>query len=116
MTTVRMLGINWLALGGGYLRLLPMKYTRWAIQRLHQRERQPFVLYFHPWELDPDQLRISGRWKSRLRHYLGLGHMERRLRELLAHGRFTPLIDLVRHLESLDKTTDRSLPALFQVT
>jgi polysaccharide deacetylase family protein (PEP-CTERM system associated) len=114
MTTVRMGGMTWPAGGGGYLRLLPVQYTRWAVRQIHEKERQPFVLYFHPWELDPDQPRIAGRWKSRLRHYVGLGLMERRLRELLAGGRFIPLIDLVRRLDSLGEvpTQDGSVPAV----
>jgi polysaccharide deacetylase family protein (PEP-CTERM system associated) len=99
MTTVRMGGMTWPAGGGGYLRLLPMEYTRWAVRQIHEKERQPVVIYFHPWELDPDQPRIAGRWKSRLRHYVGLRGMERRLRELLAHGHFLPLIDIARRLE-----------------
>jgi polysaccharide deacetylase family protein (PEP-CTERM system associated) len=113
MTTVRVGGATWPVGGGGYLRLLPMQYTRWAVRQIHEKERQPFVLYFHPWELDPDQPRIAGRWKSRLRHYIGLGVMERRLRELLAGGRFIPLIDLVRRLDSSEKTSagDGAVPA-----
>jgi polysaccharide deacetylase family protein (PEP-CTERM system associated) len=103
LSTVRVGRMTWPAGGGGYLRLLPMQYTRWAVRQIHEKERQPFVIYFHPWELDPDQPRIAGRWKSRLRHYVGLGVMERRLRELLASGRLEPLIDLVRRLDSSDE-------------
>jgi len=104
MTTVRMLGATWPFGGGGYLRLLPMSYTRWAIQRVHRKERQRFVLYLHPWELDPEQPRIVAKWKSTFRHYTGLGSMEGRLRELLSAGRFTPMIDLVSQLSSSDFT------------
>jgi polysaccharide deacetylase family protein (PEP-CTERM system associated) len=113
ITTVRVGGVTWPAGGGGYLRLLPMQYTRWAVRQIHEKERQPFVLYFHPWELDPDQPRIAGRWKSRLRHYVGLGVMERRLRELLSSGNYMPLIDLVRRLESSEKVSagDGAVPA-----
>jgi polysaccharide deacetylase family protein (PEP-CTERM system associated) len=100
MTTVRIGRINCPVGGGGYLRLLPMPYTRWAIRQVHQNENQPFILYFHPWELDPAQPRIAGKWKSRLRHYAGLTRMEGRLRELLASGNFIAMIDLVRRLDS----------------
>jgi polysaccharide deacetylase family protein (PEP-CTERM system associated) len=113
MTTVRIGGMTWPAGGGGYLRLLPMQYTRWAVRQIHEKEHQPFILYFHPWELDPDQPRIAGRWKSRLRHYVGLGAMERRLRELLSSGHYVPLIDLVRRLGSSEKESagDGAVPA-----
>jgi polysaccharide deacetylase family protein (PEP-CTERM system associated) len=95
MSTIHFAGLNWPVGGGGYLRLLPMLYTSWAIRRLHQRDRQPFILYLHPWELDPGQPRINSGWKSRLRHYSGLSGMESRLEVLLKQGRFEPLINLV---------------------
>jgi polysaccharide deacetylase family protein (PEP-CTERM system associated) len=100
MTTVRVGGLTWPAGGGGHLRLLPMRYTRWAIRHIHEKERQSVVLYLHPWELDPGQPRIDGKWKSRIRHYTGLGSMEGRLRELLASGSYMPMIDFVRRLDS----------------
>lgn len=111
MTTVRFAGSVWPAGGGGYLRILPMQYTRWAVRQIHEKERQSLIVYFHPWELDPDQPRINGNWKSRLRHYLRLRSMEPRLRELLSRGSYMPMIDLVRRLDastgtgSLDTST-----------
>ena len=93
--TVRVLGHNLPAGGGGYLRILPMWYTRWAVRRVRQRDRQPLVVYFHPWELDPKQPRMLGRWSSLFRHYFNLGRMEGRIRELLRLGRFVPLVDFL---------------------
>jgi polysaccharide deacetylase family protein (PEP-CTERM system associated) len=97
LTTVRVMGRNLPAGGGGYLRLLPMWYTRWALRRLRVREGQPAVVYFHPWELDPGQPRLPGKWKSKLRHYVNLGRMEGRIRELLSGGRFVPLRDYLEY-------------------
>jgi polysaccharide deacetylase family protein (PEP-CTERM system associated) len=108
ITTVRMGGMAWPASGGGYLRLLPMAYTRWAVRQIHEKERQSFMVYIHPWELDPDQPRIAGSWKSRFRHYTGLGRMEKRFRLLLANGRFMPLIDLVRRLDAAEETANQT--------
>ncbi len=93
--TVRVLGHNLPTGGGGYLRILPMWYTRWAVRRVRLRDRRPLVVYFHPWELDPEQPRMSGRWRSLFRHYFNLGRMEGRIRELLRLGRFVPLVDLL---------------------
>lgn len=76
-----------------------MSFTRWAIRTTHRREGQPVVVYFHPWELDPDQPRLTGSWKSRFRHYTGLRKTAGRLHEILSRGRFQPLISLVRRLE-----------------
>jgi len=94
-TTVRVMGQNLPALGGGYLRQLPMWYTRWAIKRVHLRDRQPVAIYFHPWEIDPGQPRLCAKLKSRFRHYRNLRHMERRIREVLTEKRFVPLSDML---------------------
>jgi polysaccharide deacetylase family protein (PEP-CTERM system associated) len=98
-STVRVGKMNVPFGGGGYLRLAPMAFTRWAIKKTHRRERQPFMIYFHPWELDPEQPRLQGSWKSRLRHYRGLNKTESRLEELLAAGIFQPFVNFVRTLE-----------------
>ena len=74
--------------GGGYLRILPRWYTRLGIQRAWN-EGLSVVSYVHPWELDPEQPRLSGPLRSRLRHYTSLNRTESRLRELLAMGHFT---------------------------
>jgi len=78
--------------GGGYLRMLPYWYTRAGVQRAW-REGLPVVSYVHPWELDPEQPRLSGPLKSRLRHYTNLKGAEMRLRKLLALGEFSSFRD-----------------------
>ncbi|HZU45532.1 MAG TPA: XrtA system polysaccharide deacetylase [Terriglobales bacterium] len=98
MATVRMGQQNFPAAGGGYLRLLPMWYTRWAMNRIHARDRQPVIIYFHPWEVDPGQPRLASDWKTRIRHYAGLRKTESRLDEILSRTRVEPIIDLVRRL------------------
>jgi polysaccharide deacetylase family protein (PEP-CTERM system associated) len=71
--------------GGGYFRLFPYAYSRWALRQVNRREGQAAVFYFHPWELDPGQPVQRGiGLKTRLRHYLNLSRMERRLRRLAA--------------------------------
>ena len=70
--------------GGGYFRLLPYAWFRWSQRRIRQRDGQPTIFYFHPWEVDPDQPRFEGvPLRSRFRHYVNLRAMERRLRALL---------------------------------
>ncbi len=83
--------------GGGYLRLLPFGIIRRGIAYINQRERQPAVLYFHPWEIDPDQPRIKAGLKSRFRHYLNLDKTEGRLRKILtglSFGTMSSVLDL----------------------
>jgi polysaccharide deacetylase family protein (PEP-CTERM system associated) len=92
--TLRFLGFNLAAGGGGYLRILPMWFTRWAMRQA-QRERRPAVIYFHPWELDPTQPRLPGSWKSRFRHYRNLEKMEARLRTLMQDRTFVTMRQLL---------------------
>jgi polysaccharide deacetylase family protein (PEP-CTERM system associated) len=96
LTTVRVLGWNFPVAGGGYLRILPMGYTRWALCRIQEHEGQPAVVYFHPWEIDPGQPRLPGRLKSRFRHYFNLQGMQSRLAMLLSKNRFVPLGEYLR--------------------
>ena len=84
-TTAKLLGRNIPAAGGGYFRLYPMAFSKWLIEQHQDAEETPFVFYFHPWELDPAQPRMSGASrKARFRHYLNLDKFESRLTQLLA--------------------------------
>jgi polysaccharide deacetylase family protein (PEP-CTERM system associated) len=84
LSTIRAFGRNLPCSGGGYFRLLPYAASRWALRRLNGRDRQPGIFYFHPWEVDPAQPRqTKAPLKSRFRHYVNLGQMERRLTRLL---------------------------------
>lgn len=91
VSTLELAGRRWPCAGGGYFRLLPYAFFRWAIGRLH-REGRPSLFYLHPWEVDPDQPRVPGlSLRSRFRHYTNLDRTERRLRRLLhefSWGRF----------------------------
>jgi polysaccharide deacetylase family protein (PEP-CTERM system associated) len=97
--TVRLAGQNLPVAGGGYLRILPMSFTRWAIRKIHHHDRLPVMVYFHPWELDPSQPRLQAGWKSRFRHYTGLDKMESRLEELLVNRRFRPVLELLNQVQ-----------------
>jgi polysaccharide deacetylase family protein (PEP-CTERM system associated) len=85
ISSVSILGWNIPCAGGGYFRLWPYALTKLAIEQVNKRDGWPFIFYFHPWELDPDQPRPSNvALKSRFRHYLNLNIMEARLRHLLS--------------------------------
>ncbi|MGG7054706.1 XrtA system polysaccharide deacetylase [Nitrosomonas sp. ANs5] len=89
VTTVRMFGRNLPSGGGGYFRLWPYAVSRWFLQRVNTVDRQPVIFYFHPWEIDPDQPRQQAiNFKTRFRHYLNLGRMEKRLAALTRHFRW----------------------------
>ena len=81
--------------GGAYLRILPYRYTRWAIEYINRKELAPVCVYLHPWELDADQPRLKAKLTSRLRHYAGLRGTEAKFRRLLRDFEFAPLSGLV---------------------
>jgi polysaccharide deacetylase family protein (PEP-CTERM system associated) len=98
VTTVEVGGRNLPAGGGGYFRLLPYPAFRWALRRVNERDRQPGMFYFHPWEMDPAQPRVHGApLRSRFRHYTNLHAMEARLTRLLGDfswGRMDEVFDV----------------------
>ncbi|MCC7330324.1 MAG: DUF3473 domain-containing protein [Gammaproteobacteria bacterium] len=78
--------------GGGFFRLFPYWWTRYAVTRVATRDGQPFVFYFHPWEIDPGQPRVTGLdARSRFRHYVNLSRFEGKLRQLLHDFRWAPM-------------------------
>lgn len=84
LATVRLAGRNWPAAGGGYFRLLPYGLSCWSLRKINHQEGQPFIFYFHPWEIDPQQPRPSGLGlKTRFRHYVNLRRMQPRVERLL---------------------------------
>jgi polysaccharide deacetylase family protein (PEP-CTERM system associated) len=77
--------------GGGYLRLLPYRYTAAGLRRLNLQEQQSGCCYFHPWEIDPDVPRLT---KSRISHwrtYCGISGMRAKLERLLEDFQFSTL-------------------------
>jgi polysaccharide deacetylase family protein (PEP-CTERM system associated) len=77
--------------GGGYLRLFPLWFIKRAITSVNARDRQPVVLYFHPWEIDPDQPRVEAGLKSRFRHYHNLRKTYGKIADLLSAFSFAPM-------------------------
>jgi polysaccharide deacetylase family protein (PEP-CTERM system associated) len=88
ITTFRLMGERNLPVGGGgYLRIFPFWYTKLGFRKA-RAEEMPLIVYIHPWEVDPEQPRLEGRLKSRLRHYTNLSKTESRLSHLLQLGVF----------------------------
>ncbi len=79
VTTARLGGRTIAAGGGGFFRLFPYTFSRWAIRQVNA-EGRPGIFYFHPWEIDPGQPRVADApLRSRLRHYARLSAMEGKL-------------------------------------
>lgn len=72
-----------MAVGGGFFRLLPAALTDLAVRQAN-RGGHAGMFYFHPWEVDTGQPRVSqAPLRSRLRHYSRIGAMQGKLRGLL---------------------------------
>jgi polysaccharide deacetylase family protein (PEP-CTERM system associated) len=77
--------------GGGYLRMLPYRYTAAGIRRLNREEGVSACIYFHPWEVDPQQPRIASGAIARWRTYTGLRGTLHKLDRLTSEFEFAPL-------------------------
>ncbi len=96
----RVAGRNVPVAGGGYFRMLPLWLMRRGLRQAARRGR-PAVLYFHPWEFDPDQPRMPLSWKNRLRTYIGLRRAEARLESIMQQpAAWTPIRDMLQPLHA----------------
>jgi polysaccharide deacetylase family protein (PEP-CTERM system associated) len=95
-STYRMFGQNLPIAGGGYLRLFPLQLTLAAMKRINEQEKKPVIVYLHPWEIDIDQPRLNGGWKSKVRHYINLKTTMPKLRSFLVEFKFHRLSMLLK--------------------
>lgn len=100
LPTANLWGLQLPAPGGGYFRLLPYSASRMIVRQFEKTGAQ-FVMYLHPWEIDPDQPRMEGPVLSKLRHYLNLKRTERRLESLLRDFAFAPVVDIVQPIRDM---------------
>jgi polysaccharide deacetylase family protein (PEP-CTERM system associated) len=103
--TLRVLGVNVPAGGGGYFRLLPLSLMKWTLCQV-ERNGWPAVamLYFHPWEFDSEQARLPLAGLSRFRTYVGIKRSRGRFARLLARHRFVRAIDVAKEIDSQRET------------
>ena len=111
-STFRYRNRNWAVAGGGYLRLFPYGLTRRAIQHINNVERQPAMVYFHPWEIDPGQPQIRASLRSRLRHYVNLSTTEPKIDRLLRDFDFTTLSSACAQHSLLSPASMSPVPAI----
>lgn len=121
ISTSRILGMQVPVAGGNYLRQLPPFLIRRAVSDWHNNVDAPLVAYFHVWELDPEQPKISaGGWLSHLRHYRNLNKMEGYLEYLFQRYAFTGAANYLglstepERVESGAPSSNRSRPRLWQ--
>lgn len=94
ISATRVCGFDVPISGGNWVRQLPPALMRPAARRFADAGPAPFVMYFHTWELDTEQPRLStAGWLTRVRHYRNLHRMEDRLTDYLDRFRFTSAAD-----------------------
>lgn len=97
VTTARFAGRRLAAGGGGFFRVLPYAFSRWAIRQVNQIDQRPAVFYFHPWEIDDQQPRVpDAPLKSRIRHYTNLSAMAGKLGRLVREFGWGRMDELAR--------------------
>ena len=97
--TLNLLGYRLPIGGGGYFRIYPYWFSKWALQSVNDNENLPFVFYIHPWELDTNQPRLETNAMSKFRHYHNLEESEQRLRKLIKHFKFDCMQNILSVLE-----------------
>lgn len=94
ISTVRRFGLSLPVSGGGYFRLYPYALSRYLAGQVNG-EGRPFIFYLHPWEIDPDQPRVSVDGLTRFRHYNNLAKCRHRLERLLQDFRFSTVTEAI---------------------
>lgn len=96
-STWRACGLNVPVGGGNWFRQLPHTLLKHAVNSLAEHSDHPLVLYFHTWELDPQQPRITSVGRvARLRHYRNLDKMRWVMEEHLSKHNFDTIANYLR--------------------
>jgi len=112
-TTLSLPGMNLLVAGGGYFRLYPYWFSKAALKWVNNHDKLPCNFYLHPWEVDPEQPRINGKWFSKFRHYNNLSKCYGRLDNLLNDLEFTTARDVLSSLNlSTPDLSSKPKPAM----
>ncbi|MCV2886048.1 DUF3473 domain-containing protein [Aestuariibacter sp. AA17] len=93
--TLKLMGKQMPIGGGGYFRLYPYAMTKALVSKYLKQEKQPYSFYFHPWEIDDAQPRLTDApLKSRFRHYVNLKYTEGKLERLLQDFNWSTMKDV----------------------
>src|SRR5262249_33907666 len=80
--------------GGNYFRQIPHTLLKHAVSNWKKSFDSPYMMYFHVWELDPDQPRITATsWLTRTRQYRKLNKMSWLLPEYFRNFKFGSIAD-----------------------
>ena len=102
--TLPFMGMNIPVGGGGYLRLMPVRLTGFALRHA-QNHNSSGMIYLHPWEFDPEQpvfpVGLLNNWRQRV----GLKRTAEKLSWLLKHHKFVSVSQLLQDLKTTTKTS-----------
>jgi polysaccharide deacetylase family protein (PEP-CTERM system associated) len=94
LSSMRLCGLDVPIAGGNYFRQFPHSLVKRAVAYWDRHYSAPYVMYFHTWELDPDQPRINGvPLRQQIRQYRNLRKMPALVRYYLDQYRFTSVAD-----------------------
>ena len=94
LSSLQLLGLHVPIAGGNYFRQFPHPLMRRGVAYWDRHYASPYVMYFHTWELDPDQPRVQGvSLRQQIRQYRNLDKMPAMLRHYLERYRFMSIAD-----------------------
>lgn len=97
MTVFKTLFINIPVSGGFYLRILPLN-LQIKLLKIIQKER-PFVLYLHPWEIEPNIPKLNLGIINNFITYHGIKSTRKKICSLLDNFKFSTMINVIKNYE-----------------
>jgi polysaccharide deacetylase family protein (PEP-CTERM system associated) len=80
--------------GGNYFRQFPPRPLQHRVAKWISKHSEPFVLYFHTWELDPEPPQITAASMiQRIRHYRNLATMPEKIQHYLNTYQFSSIAE-----------------------
>ncbi|WP_299526780.1 polysaccharide deacetylase family protein [Winogradskyella sp.] len=93
-STIKIFGFNLPFCGGIYFRFMPYRIIRYFIKRLKKKYNHPILMYFHPWELDPNLVRVQNiRTLYKFVLYHNTKNSMKKFRRLINEFEFTSIND-----------------------
>lgn len=87
--------------GGGYFRLYPQFLFTKGVRKILAKQKA-YLYYMHPWEIDPDQPRVSApKMSITWRHYLNLEKTQKRLNNFLTEFKTSNFITCIQYLKKI---------------
>ena len=101
ISTLKFFRYNLPIAGGGYFRLFPYAFTRWALKQINQQTNE-FVFYIHPWEIDQSQPIVKDAGIiTKFRHYNNIDKCKERLRRLCGDFKFDTVANVLQSKQLL---------------